>query len=239
MHFSTMLAIHRACVGLLLIIATSAAAPSKDTTAVCNALYAAYPHQLVYDPLGSLGSKTLSNATLYRTTRTDYWNGHNGDNRAACAFYPGDAKAVAFAVTKLNQYPSVGFALKSGGHNANLGFSSVNGGVLISFRPNLASTVVSADRQTADVGPGSKWDEAVTECGKYGKAVVGGRLGHVGVGGYTLGGGLSFLTSQYGFAAENVMSYELVLANATIVNVNRQSHPGMSTNAGLRNAAKH
>jgi FAD/FMN-containing dehydrogenase len=32
-----------------------------------------------------------------------------------------------------------------------------------------------------------------------------------------LGGGLSFLSTQYGFVANNIVEYEIVLANASIV----------------------
>lgn len=173
------------------------AAPTADTISICSALYEKYQEQLVWDPLGAHGLQTAPNATLYQTTSVDYWNLHNHDNRAACVFYPSGAQDVSTAVKLLNNYTSVDFSMKSGGHNANLGFSSSNGGVLISFRPNMKSTQISGDRLTADVEPGSRWDEAITFLDPYGKAIVGGRLGHVGVGGYMLGGGLSFLSSQY------------------------------------------
>lgn len=39
-------------------------------------------------------------------------------------------------------------------------------------------------------------------------------------------GGLSFLSSQYGWAANNVVNYEVVLANATIVNANKDENQG-------------
>ncbi|TVY85956.1 putative FAD-linked oxidoreductase, partial [Lachnellula willkommii] len=38
--------------------------------------------------------------------------------------------------------------------------------------------------------------------------------------GLTLGGGLSFLSAQYGLVCDNVVNYEVVLANASIVNAN-------------------
>lgn len=41
-----------------------------------------------------------------------------------------------------------------------------------------------------------------------------------------LKGGLSFLSSQYGWAANNVVNYEVVLANATIVNANKDENQG-------------
>ena len=174
-----------------------AVAQTNDSLSACQAIYAKYPDHLAFDPLGPYGLETSSEASLYSSTNTDYWNEGNSKNRAACTFFPGSAEEVSHAVQVLNNHTSVQYALKSGGHNANFGFSSVNQGVLISFRPNLANTTISADQTTADVGPGSRWDEALTVLDQYGKAIVGGRLGHVGVGGYVLGGGLSFLTSQY------------------------------------------
>lgn len=64
----------------------------------------------------------------------------------------------------------------------------------------------------------------------------------VGVGGYLLQGGISYLTSQYvsqkppishskliisnkGFACDNVVEYELVIANGTILTVNEHTNP--------------
>ena len=188
-----------------------AVAQSADTLSVCQTISAQYPSHFAWDPLGPHGLETASQDPLYTSTNTDYWNEHNSANRAACTFFPGSADEVSFAVHALNNYSSVQYALKSGGHNANLGFSSVDQGVLISFRPNLAATTISADRASADVGPGSRWDEALTVLDQYGKAIVGGRLGHVGVGGYVLGGGLSFLTGQYGFASDSLINVETVL----------------------------
>ena len=46
----------------------------------------------------------------------------------------------------------------------------------------------------------------------------------MGVGGLLLGGGLSFLSAQYGLAADNVVNYEVVLASGSIVNANATSY---------------
>lgn len=68
------------------------------------------------------------------------------------------------------------FAMKSGGHNPNRGFSSTDGGVLISFS-NLASTTYNSESQTADLGPGGRWVEVTQALEPYGVTVVGGRVG--------------------------------------------------------------
>jgi len=52
-------------------------------------------------------------------------------------------------------------------------------------------------------------------------------LGDVGVGGLTLGGGLSFLSAEYGLVCDNVVNYEVVLADASIVNANASSNSNL------------
>lgn len=49
--------------------------------------------------------------------------------------------------------------------------------------------------------------------------VVGGRVAGPGTGGFTLGGGYSWLTDQYGLTSDTVTSYELVLPDGTITTV--------------------
>ncbi|TAQ86138.1 hypothetical protein B7494_g5538 [Chlorociboria aeruginascens] len=58
----------------------------------------------------------------------------------------------------------------------------------------------------------------------YSITLVSGRLGDVGVAGLTLGGGSSFLSSEYGLVCDNVINYEVVLANTTTVNANASSN---------------
>ena len=180
-----------------LLWALAEALLSPDVDAVCSTLHSKYPKLLVWDPAGPKGIETIVNATPYNDALLDYWNAASSNNRAACAFFPANADQVSFAVATLNAYPSVNFALKSGGHNPNLGFSSVNGGVLIAFRPNSQYAIPSPDGKTIDVGAGCKWLDVYTALQPLGRAAVGGRLSDVGVMGFMLGGGLSYLSAQY------------------------------------------
>ncbi|VUC32592.1 unnamed protein product [Clonostachys rosea] len=201
------------------------AAPSQNTFEVCDTLYASYPRNLVWDPLGPNASKTVLNSTLYYDTNVNYWNLRSKRNRAACVFYPSSAEEVSVAIKTLNKYPDVQFALKCSGHNPNLGFSSVNEGVLLAFDPNFKYSIPSADGTLVRVGAGAKWEDVYASLDSLGRAVVGGRLGNVGVTGFTLGGGLSHLSPQYGLACDNVVNIKCVLANGTITNANATSHP--------------
>lgn len=67
------------------------------------------------------------------------------------------------------------------------------------------------------VGPGRKWGEVYTFLVPYGQYALGGRLQQVGVPGLLLGGGLNFFSNKYGFAMDNILSYECVLANGHVI----------------------
>ncbi|KKY25475.1 putative fad dependent [Phaeomoniella chlamydospora] len=153
----------------------------------------------------------------------NYWSQADSDLYPTCITFPVNANQTSFIVKVLNNYTDVKFAMKSGGHNTNQGWSSVSGGILIAFSSN-AATNLSSDGLTADIGPGARWEDVMSALDPYNKAVVGGRIGDVGVGGYILGGGLSFLSAEYGMACDTVVNFEVVLADATIVNANATSH---------------
>jgi FAD/FMN-containing dehydrogenase len=81
----------------------------------------------------------------------------------------------------------VPFAVKSGGHAINLGFSSTEG-VHISMA-RFRKIVTHEDSGTVDIGAGLTWTEVYEYLVPKGLNVVGGRLDGVGVAGVTLGGG--------------------------------------------------
>lgn len=79
------------------------------------------------------------------------------------------------------------FAIKSGGHNPNQNYSSVDGGPLINLK-GLNEINYDANTGTVRVGPGNRWSDVAKALEPYNVTAVGGRIGHVGVGGYLLGG---------------------------------------------------
>jgi FAD/FMN-containing dehydrogenase len=54
------------------------------------------------------------------------------------------------------------------------------------------------------------------------------RLGLVGVGGYLLQGGISFLSAQEGLAADNIIGWQIAVANGSIVNVDAATDPDLA-----------
>jgi hypothetical protein len=76
---------------------------------------------------------------------------------------------------------------------------------------NLNQLQLSADKSYVSVGLGNRWEGVYKYLEPYGLVALGGRVGNVGVPGLLLGGGISFYSNQYGFSANNVISYEVGL----------------------------
>lgn len=104
--------------------------------------------------------------------------------------------------------------MRGGGH---MPIDSANAigptGVLISSS-NLNMLVLSADRETLSIGPGPRWLDVYDFLEGSGLAVVGARIGPVGVPGLLLGGGVSFYSYEYGVASTNgnIKGYEVKLS---------------------------
>jgi FAD/FMN-containing dehydrogenase len=75
-------------------------------------------------------------------------------------------------------------------------------------------------------GAAHTWKDIYEYLAPYDMIVVGGRV--LGVGSsLILGGGISFLSGKYGFAANNVVNFQVILASGEIVNANQKSHPDL------------
>jgi FAD/FMN-containing dehydrogenase len=77
--------------------------------------------------------------------------------------------------------------VKSGGHAAFAGGSSIQDGILINLA-KMNEVTLSKDRKTTRVGPGNVWSGVYKVLDSLDVSVVGGREAGVGVGGLTLGG---------------------------------------------------
>jgi FAD/FMN-containing dehydrogenase len=106
-----------------------------------------------------------------------------------------------------------------GEHNAFPGAATIDGGITVPFE-NLKSIKLSSDQKTVAVQPGNKWGNVLTALSTTGVTVIAGRIGDIGVGGLTLGGGISFITNQYGLACDDVASFDVRLTPSSLVAVN-------------------
>ncbi|EJT72187.1 FAD binding domain-containing protein [Gaeumannomyces tritici R3-111a-1] len=159
----------------------------------------------------------------YNKETGEYWSQGCAGLKPDCVLEPQNAQEVS-QLMKVLAGNSDEFAIKSGGHNPNNRYASVKDGVLISTK-KMNEVTIDRARGVVTVGPGNRWDDVFKGLEGSGLAVVGGRMGNVGVGGFLLGGGLSFLSTQYGWAANNIVEFELVTPNGTIATVSADKHP--------------
>lgn len=154
-----------------------------------------------------------------------YWSARQAETLPACRIQPKSALEVSASllITKFFNCP---FAVKSGGHGMFPGASNIQGGLTFDLA-NLNQVKVSQDKTLTQVGAGNHWVDVYSQLDKQQLSVVGGRVASTGVGGVTLGGGISFFSGRHGFACDNVRNYEVVLADASIRNVNYKSYPDL------------
>ncbi|KAH6718370.1 hypothetical protein BKA61DRAFT_599528 [Leptodontidium sp. MPI-SDFR-AT-0119] len=151
--------------------------------------------------------------------------------RSTCVVEVADAKDVS-AVMKIIAATRTPFAIKSGGHASNPGFSSTTG-VHISL-VRLNQVTLSFDKKTVEIGTGLRWTEVYDALDGSGVQVVGGRVVGPGVGGLTLGGGYSWLTNQHGLTCDTVVAFNIVLPNGNITKVDsRQADLFFALKGGL------
>ncbi|KAI4195361.1 MAG: hypothetical protein LQ350_007230 [Teloschistes chrysophthalmus] len=118
------------------------------------------------------------------------------------------------------------FAIRSGGHMPSPLAANINDGVLIDMSM-FKEVSYDAAKKAAKIGAGQRWGDVYSRLDPYGVTIVGGRVLDVGVGGLILGCGLSYLSDLHGLACDNVINFEVVLANGSIVDANEKSNPDL------------
>jgi len=116
-------------------------------------------------------------------------------------------------------------AIRGGGHNGG-GLGTCDGGVVIDLSP-MKGVRVDAAAKTVRVGAGCLWADVDHATHAYGLAVPTGFISSTGVGGLTLGGGIGYLTRQYGLTIDNLLSADVVLADGSVVTTDAKNHPDL------------
>ncbi len=134
-----------------------------------------------------------------------------------CCKVPGDV-AVALQVARQCR---VGFAVRSGGH-CTAGFSA-NSGMLIDVS-GLDDVTIDAVSLTATVGTGCTFGKLNAALDLHGLHVPGGECPDVCIGGYVQGGGYGFTSVTFGMNCDNVLQFQVMLADGHIVIADATHH---------------
>ncbi|MBI5929848.1 MAG: FAD-binding oxidoreductase [Chloroflexi bacterium] len=106
----------------------------------------------------------------------------------------------------------LGVAVQSTGHGLQI---PANNSLLI-LTSRLNAIEIDAQARTARMEAGVVWGKVVEKAVPYGLAPLLGSSPHVGVVGYTLGGGIGWLARKYGLAADSVRSIDLVTPDGVL-----------------------
>jgi len=172
----------------------------------------------VADQLRQAGLEVLVPSDgAYAARQESYFSKTASRLAPACIVRPMSAAEVSSAVRILSSGEGHRFAIRSGGHAPNAGASNIDGGItldlgLLNWTRILDGDADGDEEEVVDIGPGARWADVYTTLDPHGLAVAGGREGGVGVGGLILGGGNTYFTASRGFACDNVVAFEIVLA---------------------------
>lgn len=83
----------------------------------------------------------------------------------------------------------------------------------------MNKTTYVEDTKVAQIEAGSIWRDVYGTLEDYGVTVPGGRTATVGVAGFLTGGGNTFYAGRRGFGCDNVVNFQVVLANGYVVHI--------------------
>jgi FAD binding domain len=146
------------------------------------------------------------------------------DQHPAAVVLPESVTEVLAAVRWARRY-GLRIAAQGTGHGAaTLGALE---DTLLLRTDRLRGVEIDPKRRIARVASGTVWQEVADAAADYGLAGLAGSGPDVGVVGYTLGGGLSFLSRRYGLAASSVEAIELVTAEGRAVRTDEHHEPAL------------
>jgi FAD/FMN-containing dehydrogenase len=139
---------------------------------------------------------------------------------ARCASAADVAAAVRYARAE-----GLEIAVRAGAHSVS-GQSSVEDGLVVDLS-GMREVTVDPDARRIRVQGGALLTDMNTATQAHGLAVPAGIVGHTGVAGLTLGGGMGWLSKQAGLSIDNLVGAEVVLADGRTVRAGPDEHPDL------------
>src|SRR5215213_3232212 len=114
---------------------------------------------------------------------------------------------------------------RSGGHSYEA-YSVVDGGLVIDVG-GLTDIDVDMSRGEAVISAGVRLLDCYRRLWEHGVTIPAGTCPGIGIAGLSLGGGIGFLSRQYGLTCDNLVAIELVDADGRVLRVSEEEHPDL------------
>src|SRR4051794_28770377 len=137
------------------------------------------------------------------------------DQRPAAVAIPETVEDIV-EVVRYARANGLRVAGQSTGHNAHPLAEGLEHTLLVKTQ-RMRGVTIDAAARVARVEPGTLWMDVTYPAGEHGLAPLAGSSPDVGVVGYVLGGGISWLGRKYGLAANSVVAIELVDADGDVI----------------------
>lgn len=151
------------------------------------------------------------------------WNAM-ADRRPALVVRPAAADDVIAAVRFAREQDLL-VAVRGGGHSV-AGFSTCDGGIVIDLS-RMRGVTIDAKRRVATVQGGAHLGQLDKQAQEFGLACPVGVIGHTGVAGLALGGGMGRLQRKHGLTIDNILGVDIATADG------RTLHTSNDENADL------
>ena len=158
------------------------------------------------------------------------WNAV-ADRRPSLIVRPTSVDDVITAI-RFAREQEVVMAVRGGGHSV-AGFSTCDGGMVLDLS-RMREVTVDPVRKRAVTQGGAHLSQLDTAAQEHGLVCPVGVVGHTGVAGLTLGGGMGRLQRKFGLTVDNLLSVDLVTAEGERVHASESENPDLFW--GLRGA---
>src|ERR1700730_8496177 len=147
----------------------------------------------------------------YAEART-IWNAMIAKRPALIARVTGSADVIA--CVNFAHDNGVPLSIRGGGHNV-AGPALCEGGLMIDMSSRRGVRVDPA-RRIVRVEGGATWGDVDHETQPFGLVVPSGIVSNTGVAGFTMGGGFGWTSRKFGYAADNLISVDIVTADGEL-----------------------
>jgi FAD binding domain len=144
------------------------------------------------------------------------------DQRPAAVVVPESVRDVVATVLVAREV-GLRVAPQSTGHNA-APLGDLADTVLVKLH-RMRDVQIDAEARIARVEGGAVWSDVTPAAAEHGLAALAGSAGDVGVSGFTLGGGISWLSRSHGLGAGSVVAIEVVTADGRVRRVDAGHEP--------------